>query len=76
MEKDRNLATRTANGIKVSLDWHEPTDEITVSVENPSANEDFTIREIPHPLALDVYRHPYAYASKLLTSGTFAKVAA
>jgi hypothetical protein len=67
----RNLSTRKMSGKMISLDWNEDTDEVTVSVK--SATEDFTIREIPHPLALDVFHHPYSYATRLLTRGTFAQ---
>jgi len=72
----RNLSTRNANGTTVSLDWNSDTDEVSVTVRNPKASEDFRIGDIPHPLALEVFRHPYVYANKLLTSGTFAQVAA
>jgi hypothetical protein len=70
----RNLAVRTNEGISVSLDFETETREITVSVK--SSTEDFTMRSIPHPLALDVFRHPYAYADRLIAAGTFAGVSA
>lgn len=70
----QNLATRSNNGITVSLDWNSDTDEVTCRVN--SATSDFTITEIPHPLALDVYHHPFAYADRLMTAGTFAEIAA
>ena len=61
-----NLASRTSGGITVSLDFKPFGKEISVTV---SGADDFTLRDIPHALALDVYRHPYAYAERFLASG-------
>lgn len=68
----RNLAIRQNEGILISLDWNSDSNEVSCHVL--TASEDFTLREIPHPLALDVFNHPYAYASRLISAGTFAAV--
>jgi uncharacterized FlaG/YvyC family protein len=69
----KNLAIRENHGISISLDFEDTTKEISVSVK--SETENFVMREIPHKLALDVFNHPYAYADRLVTAGTFAGVA-
>jgi len=69
----QNLSIRETDGISVSLDFDSTSRELTVSVRTES--DDFTLREVPHPLALDVFNHPYAYAERLLVAGTFASVA-
>lgn len=69
-----NLAERSADSTTVSLDFHPSDKSVSVHVQNHGTGEDFTIQEIPHPLALDVFHHPYAYAQRLVTAGTFAGV--
>jgi hypothetical protein len=73
---NHELSARQNDGFTVSLNWNQITDEISVHVSSAKTGEDFTIQEIPHPLALDVFHHPYAYASRLLTAGTFAGISA
>jgi hypothetical protein len=68
----REINSRTNAGITVTMFGHfSPVGEcdyIIVEVDSPTAN--FTISEIPKPLALDVYSHPFVYASRELASGT------
>ena len=57
----RELASRSNNGIDVTLNWHPALDELTVCVRDQRNSAYFEI----HPQrnkALDVYNHPYAYA--------------
>jgi len=72
----KNLSERCSDSTRVSLDFCPDTKAVSVTVRNEATGENFTIPEIPHPLALDVYHHPYAYASRLISAGTFAGVSA
>jgi hypothetical protein len=58
------LAHRASNGIDVALLWSRCTGRLTVAVEDVRTGESFTI-DAPNDRALDVYNHPYAYASTL-----------
>jgi hypothetical protein len=68
----REINSRTNAGTTVTMLGHfSPVGEcdyIIVEVDSPTAN--FTISEIPKPLALDVFNHPFVYASRELASGT------
>jgi hypothetical protein len=57
------LDYRSADGIEVSLLWSPETDSLLVVVEDSRSGESF---ELPAPAdkALDVFRHPFAYASQ------------
>lgn len=68
-----NLATRCNDGLTVSLDYDFYDNQAIVSVK--SENEDFTL-EPPNDRALDCYYHPFAYANRVLTTGSFAGVRA
>jgi hypothetical protein len=59
------LAFREANGIAVSLVWNRATDGLTVIVSDAAGSF-----EIPAPAAkaMDVFEHPYAYASEALAA--------
>jgi hypothetical protein len=56
------LHHRSADGIEVSLRWSRVTNALTVAVEDSRAGVSF---EVPAPAdkALDVFEHPYAYAT-------------
>jgi hypothetical protein len=56
------LHHRSADGIEVSLLWSRQTNTLTVAVEDSRAGVSF---ELPAPAekALDVFEHPFAYAS-------------
>jgi hypothetical protein len=58
------LAHRASNGIDVALLWSRCTGRLTVAVEDVRTGESFTL-DAPNDRALDVYNHPYAYASAL-----------
>ena len=56
----RELAHRSSAGVDVTLYWHPTLDELIVSVRDERHGAYFEIRP-QRNLALDVYRHPYAY---------------
>jgi hypothetical protein len=58
----RELAHRASDGVEVVLFWHEPTDELTVAVSDERTGAYFELRAEPDQ-ALDVFKHPYAYAA-------------
>ena len=58
------LAHRASNGIDVALLWSRRTGRLIVAVEDVRTGESFTL-DAPNDRALDVYNHPYAYASGL-----------
>jgi hypothetical protein len=58
----RELAHRVNSGVEVVLFWHEPTDELTVTVSDERTGAYFELAADPER-ALDVFNHPYAYAA-------------
>jgi hypothetical protein len=56
------LHHRSADGIEVSLLWSRITNALTVAVEDSRSGLSF---EVPAPAAkaLDVFEHPFAYAT-------------
>lgn len=56
------LAHRTSNGLDVALLWSRSTGRLTVSVADDRTGESFTV-DAPRDRALDVYNHPFAYAT-------------
>ena len=58
----RDLAYRSGDGLDVTLFWHPVTDELRVCVCDVRRGAYFEIPTAPH-LALDVFYHPYSYAS-------------
>jgi hypothetical protein len=58
----RELAHRANDGVEVVLFWHEPTDELTVTVSDERTGAYFELAADP-AYALDVFNHPYAYAA-------------
>ena len=61
MEKE--LAQRENDGIAVRLLWDTETDGLTVSVQDWRTGEAFELTAEPQR-AMDVFHHPYAYASR------------
>lgn len=68
MSAIHNLAQRCNSGLTVSLDWDADAEEVLVSVKSESA--DFVMHP-PNHRALDCYRHPFAYADHVLTTGRY-----
>lgn len=58
----RELATRTSNGVEVTLLWDRRSDELTVCVNDANAGVYFELAA-ERNRALEVFHHPYAYAA-------------
>ena len=56
------LDHRSADGIEIFLLWSRATNRLHVAVDDSRSGERF---EVPAPAekALDVFRHPFAYAA-------------
>lgn len=65
------LAERQYADVLISLAFDFNAEEVIVSVK--SATEDFKLYP-PNVCALDCFHHPYAYAARVLTRGTYAEV--
>ena len=55
------LATRSNDGVVVSLFWHGPADELTVVVDDTRTGEQLRL-PAGRENALEVFYHPFAYA--------------
>jgi hypothetical protein len=62
LEPYRELAHRNNDGLEVVLLWHQPTDELTVTVSDERNGAHLELAVDPHR-ALDVFNHPYAHAA-------------
>ena len=58
----KELAHRAGDGVEVSLLWRPTDGRLTVVVDDAKAGERFALDARPDK-ALDVFYHPYAYAS-------------
>jgi len=58
----RELAYRANDGVEVVLFWHRPTNALTVAVSDDRSGAYFELAAEPDQ-ALDVFKHPYAYAA-------------
>lgn len=59
----RELDSRVSDAIDVRLPWH-PTDErLTVAVADAKTGDAFELPVHEGERALEVFRHPYAYAA-------------
>jgi hypothetical protein len=56
------LASRSANGISVTLAWRRSDDALKVVVTDARYDETFEI-EVGDDPPLDVFNHPFAYAA-------------
>jgi hypothetical protein len=57
----RELDSRTSDGIEVRLLWNARTDRVSVSVDDRRYGDSFAL-DVEPAVALDAFRHPYAYA--------------
>ncbi len=57
------LASREADGVNVALLWHRYEGFVSVVVEDTRTDEAFELVLSDTDNALDVFNHPYAYAS-------------
>jgi hypothetical protein len=62
METLRELDTRRASGLEVTLFWHRGTDRLAISVQDASSSGGLEL-EVDPAHALDAFRHPYTYAA-------------
>jgi hypothetical protein len=74
---ETELAQRDSDGISVTLLWHSTTGKLTVSVRDRRTGEAFDLSAGTQN-ALDVFRHPYAYAEwqRRRTGSVLVQVAA
>ena len=61
-ERKRELAHRLGDGFEVTLLWAENDDTLTVVVNDWRTDERFEV-EARKDNALDVFNHPFAYAT-------------
>jgi hypothetical protein len=59
----RELAHRSGDGIDVWLMWHPGTDSVSVRVSDVKAGANFEIPVKARHRAMDVFQHPFAYAT-------------
>jgi hypothetical protein len=68
----RELAYRASDGVEVWLHWSPSGDRLMVRVEDSKAETGFELEARPDN-ALDVFYHPFAYAtSPVATAATIA----
>jgi hypothetical protein len=60
----RELDRRTGDGIEVRLLWCQNDGHVTVAVTDTKTGEAFDLPVREGDRALDVFRHPYAYAAR------------
>jgi hypothetical protein len=60
----RELDSRISDGIHVRLLWHPGDGHVSVAVHDRKTGEAFELPVGDGDRALDVYRHPYAYAAR------------
>jgi hypothetical protein len=72
--KARELDSRITDGIEVRLLWRPSDNNVSVAVNDTKTGEAFQVDVRPGQRALDVFHHPYAYATPLLTPGPERRV--
>jgi hypothetical protein len=60
----RELDSRISDGIHVRLLWHPADGHVSVAVHDSRTGEAFELPVEDGGRALEVYRHPYAYAAR------------
>ena len=58
----RELDSRTSDGIHVRLLWHPTEDRLSVEINDTNTSEIFEPPVRDRGRALEVFRHPFAYA--------------
>jgi hypothetical protein len=61
--KMRELDSRTADGIRVLLLWHQPDGKVYVSVDDAKTGDSFCFEIRDRDRTREVFHHPYAYAA-------------
>jgi hypothetical protein len=59
----RRLDSRSSDGINVHLLWYPSQDRVSVAVTDTKTGNAFELPVRDGEHALDVFRHPYAYAA-------------
>jgi len=59
----RELDHRVSDGIDVRLLWRPHDDRVLVAVSDSKTGDSFALIVGPNQRALDVFHHPFAYAS-------------
>jgi hypothetical protein len=59
----RELDYRESGGVAIALLWDRRSDELTVTVMDTSSGDAFELT-VDIRVALDAFRHPYAYAAR------------
>jgi hypothetical protein len=72
----RELNHRVSDGIDVRLLWRERDDRVLVAVSDGRTGEAFAIEVADGERALDVFRHPFAYAASRHAHAAPAAIAA
>jgi hypothetical protein len=72
----RELDHRTGDGLAVTLPWDAATDRAVVAVIDAKHDDAFEIEVRAGERALDVFRHPYAYAASRAPDRTERRLAA
>jgi hypothetical protein len=65
------LASRESAGIQVSLFWSREGNALSVVVRDNRTGEEFSLAAEPGE-AMDVFRHPFAYAARRGVASTLA----
>jgi hypothetical protein len=60
----RELDRRTSDGIDVRLLWCQNDNRVTMAVTDTKTGETFEVPIREGERALEVFRHPYAYAAR------------
>lgn len=71
----KELAHRENDGFEVALNWDERTDRLTVTVFDARTGEFFEL-DAPRAKALDVFYHPFSYATSRTVTYRDARLAA
>jgi len=61
--RTEELATRSSDGVVVSLLWHRTANELTVVVDDTRTGEQLRLAA-SRENALEVFHHPFAYAER------------
>jgi hypothetical protein len=68
----RELAWRMVDGLEVSLLWNSSDDQLVVVVSDDRSDGAFTVPVQVDERPLDVFYHPFAYASATLVPARHA----
>jgi hypothetical protein len=58
-----DLDFRAANGVQITLLWDRACGRVWIAVRDEASDHEFEVEVLEGENALDVFRHPYAYAA-------------